>query len=158
MAAKLVREGSHEAIRHCVREFDELMRAGSGANLENPPGLLVKNIRERRAADKAGRRQKHSAVERRDYIPHELTSASVGPVVSEAAKSGTQLEAIRGYLCKLSLDEREALEAEAVEEADGVRRDGYRRAESTRNSRLLAEYRNAIIESHVLRLLGGGSG
>jgi hypothetical protein len=74
---------------------------------------------------------------------------------SDAAESHAQLEAVRGYLTKLSQEEKESLELDALMAAGPVRRDGYRRAESAGNSRLLAEYRNVIIESHVLRLLRG---
>ncbi|NLS92122.1 MAG: hypothetical protein GXX96_08070 [Planctomycetaceae bacterium] len=157
-AAKLMREGSHETIRRCVREYDELLKSGRGANLGNPPGLLVKNIRERLAANKAGRREKDSTRTGRDCTRSRRTPTAFEPAESEAAESHTQLEAIRGHLAKLSLEERESLEADAMKAADPVRQAGYRRAESAGNSRLLAEYRNAIIESHVLRLLVGGAG
>lgn len=144
-AADLIRNHSPAAIRRCLTEFDGLRERGGDSNLNNPAGLLV------------------TWINRSRDVPCDSSSSKAESKVSElaegeAAESRTKLEAIRGHLAKLSLEERESLEADAMKAADPVRRAGYRRAVSAGNSRLLAEYRNAIIESHVLRLLGGGSG
>ena len=154
MAAKLDREGSHEAVRQCVREYDELLKSGGGANLENPPGFLVKKIREGLASDKAGRRQKHAPRTRRDSTPAKSTSTAFEPAGSEEAESQSKLAAIRDHLAKLSPEERDLLEVAAFEQADSFQLACYERAKVDENSRLRVEYRNVIVESHVRRLLG----
>ena len=154
-ASKLVREGSHEVIRQCVREHDELLRSGRGANLGNPPGLLVKNIRERLASNNAGCCQKHSASTRRDSTPPKLAPKSLGPAGSEAGESDTRTIAVCEYLEKLSPEERNTLEAKAMELANKVQRDGYERASAEGALGRLEEYRTVIIESHIRRLLFG---
>ena len=158
MAAKLAREGPHEAIRQCVREYDELLKAEGGANLENPPGFLVDRIRKRLALNNDACRQRYSSSTRIDSTLTTHPPAASKSSGSQAAKSDTQIGAIREYLDKMSPEERNSLETDAMKAADCVRRAGYERAESAGSPRLLAEYRNVIIESHVRRLLQGGAG
>lgn len=154
VAAKLVRGGSHEAIRQCVREYDEHLKSGGVANLENPPGLLVKKIRERLASSNVGCRQKYSA-NKGDSTAPMRTASTLETAESEAAESHKQLEAIREYLHKLSPGQRESLDARAMKGADRLQRAGYRRAQAAGNSRLLDDYRTVVVESYVRRLLFG---
>ena len=70
------------------------------------------------------------------------------------AASQSKLAAIRDYLAKLSPQERESIEVVAFEQADSFQLGGYERARTAKNSRLLSEYRNVIVESYARRLLG----
>jgi hypothetical protein len=145
VAVELVRKHSPMAIRQSLKEYDELRKRGDDSKLKNPPGLLISWI-------------KGSWGVPCDSSPPKAESTIPEPATSEGAESQSKLAAIRNYLAKLPPQERESLEADAMKAADGVRRAGYRRAESAGNSGLLVEYRNAIIESYVLRLLRNGAG
>jgi len=145
MAAKLVRRGSHEAIRQCVREYDEMLRSGNGANLGNPPGLLVKKIWERISAKHTGRRSKHTTDTRRGAAPPP-ESELVG---SEPVGSEVQLEAVRDYLAKMSSEERDCLEARALNQAPSLQIKCYETARRDGDRRSADRYRDMIVYFHV---------
>jgi hypothetical protein len=153
VAAAIVRKGSHELIRHCVREHDEMLKSGRGSNLGNPPGFLVKNIRKRLESDNTDRHRKCSVRTRPDSTPPRLEFTSSGPARSKEAESDTQNEVIREYLAKLSPEERESLEVEAIESAPPFLEKSYERIRRTGNGRLTEEYRKAIVESFASKAL-----
>lgn len=141
VAAELVREHSPVAIRQSLKEYDELRRRGDDFKLNNPPGLLISWI-------------KGGCNVPCDSSPPKAESTVPEPATSEAAESHSKLAAIRDFLAKQSPRERKSLEAMAFEQADPFQLGCYERATTAENSRLLNEYRNVIVESHVQRLLG----
>ena len=153
MATKIVREGSHEAIRNCIREYDELLKSGAGANLENPPGLLVEKIRECLALDRVGCRWKCSISRQRDSAPPELRRTSFASAESEATESDMHLEAVRKYLGELSSEERNSLEVEALKKASSFQVKCYERATREGDTRSANRHRNMIMCSHVRDVL-----
>jgi hypothetical protein len=140
VAADLVRTHSTATIRKCLGQFDELRRRGRDSNLNNPAGLLISWIRNSRDVPNDSARSQGSPT-RPENAEHDATQIP------------RQVEVLREYLAKLSPEEMEVLEAEAMKDATLIQRTGYQRAESAGNGRLLADYRKVIMESHVLRLL-----
>lgn len=140
VAAGLVREHSPMVIRKSLKEYDELRKRGDDSKLNNPPGLLISWI-------------KGACGVPCDSSPPKAESTVLEPPTSEGAESQSKFAAICGYLAKLSPQERESLEVVAFEQADSFHLGGYERAKTAKNSRLLNEYRNVIVESHVRRLL-----
>ena len=141
VAAELVRVHSPTAIRKSVKEYDELRKRGDDSKLNNPPGLLISWI-------------KGACGVPCDSSPPKAESTVPEAATSEGAESQSNLAAIRDYLAKLSPHKRESLDVVAFEQANSFQLGGYERAKTAENSRLLSEYRNVIVESHVRRLLG----
>ena len=128
------------AIRQSLKEYDDLRKRGDDSKLNNPPGLLISWI-------------KGGCGVPCDSSPLKAEPALLKPATSEGAESHSKIEAIRGYLAKLSAEERKSLEAVAFEQADSFQLGCYQRAKTAENFRLLSEYCNVIVETHVRRLL-----
>ena len=140
VAAELVREHSTAAIRQSLKEYDELRKRGDDSKLNNPPGLLISWIK--------GRRDVPS-----DSSPPKAESTVPESATSEGAESQSKLTAIRDYLAKLSPQAVESLEVAALADANPFHAKCYRRTLSDGNDRISREYRNVMLESHILKRL-----
>jgi len=141
VAAELVRQRSSTAIRQSLKKYDQMRKRGDDSKLNNPPGLLISWIKEHQGAAN-------------DSLLRNAKPAVLEPTTSEGAESQSKFAAIRDYLAKLSPQETESLELVAFEQADSFQLACYERVKNAANARLLSEYRNVIVETHVGRLLG----
>ena len=151
-AVRLVREHSAEFINAKLAVFDALRRAGDLRVSRNPPGYLVKSIRENYVPpvgflEKTCQSSSESAVVVKDIA---------GDRVQRRAKEIRVCESdlrIDEYLAALSEEERSELESVAVAKARGLPAKGLRRSVASRKEVFATQYRQVIVRQHVERLL-----
>jgi hypothetical protein len=153
MATRLVRDHSASTIGAAIREYDGLKQRGQDSALANPPGFLVASIRQRSEASGSDRGQEKSSSLAGSMLG--LTSPGAMRVrkIQKETESQAEFDKVRGFLAKLSPQELEQLESEALSHADAFQASCYHRIRADENNSLLREYRNVIVEAHVRRLL-----
>lgn len=148
VAVQLVRDHPAANVEAAIREFDELMGGGRGQGLGNPPGLLVSWINER--CEIGARKHKANGASGKDDF-----SGGVQPCERkrDGCEDASVLE-VKEYLGKLSVQELQFLEAEALSQAKSFLAEGYRRSLALGSEQLISEYREMILNAHVTNLLG----
>ncbi len=151
-AVRLVREHPADVINAKLAVFDALRRAGDRRVSRNPPGYLVKSIREDYVPPvgllvKACQSSSESAVVVKDIARDRAQRRAKELRVSESDRRIDQ------YLASLSAEERSELESVAVAKARGFPANGLRRSIALRKESIAAHYRQVIVRQHVERLL-----
>ena len=152
VAARLVREHSESSIRAAVRQFDELVHRGPKSELTNPPGLLVAWIREQGDAPTAEDNEQAPASENMAH-QRRLNAIRKWEIGKETQARSTS-HAIRSYLDELSPEELKSLELEAMSQANPFQLQCYRRSHADGNAKMLQQYSEIIVETHVRKILG----
>ena len=155
VATRLVREYPHRVIREKVAAFDQLRTASAGFELRNPPGFLVRSIQRSSICEVKENPQSTTTVGQRHRSARARSTHGC-----EKERSEEQLEddddrkAIEEYLAKLSAEEIEKLEAEALQHANPFLSKGYERSSRGDNTRLSQEYLAMILHAHVRSVIG----
>ena len=151
-AVRLVRAYSTDAINAKLAVFDALRKAGDRWVSRNPPGYLVKSIRENYVPpvgllEKACQSSSESAVVVKDVVRDRVQRRTKEMRVSESDRR------IDKYLAGLSVEERSKLESIAVAKARGLPANGLCRSIALGKEAVAAQYRQVIVRQHVERLL-----
>lgn len=144
VATELVRDYPEELIAMQIEVLDRLQQVKERESIRNPPGYLVKSIRE-------------------GYLPpasfaskKTVTKRSVPPPSVSIGQSDPANEAVVAFLKTLSKQESDALELEALERADRVLVEGYQRSKQA-GGPAFAVYRRMVLEREARRLLAAKS-
>jgi hypothetical protein len=151
-AVRLVREYSADAFNAKLAVFDALRKTGDRRVSRNPPGYLVKSIREDYVPpvgllEKACQSSSESAVVVKDIARDRVQRRDKEIRLSESDRRIDQ------YLETLSLEERSKLESIAVAKARGLPAIGLRRSIALGKEAVAAHYRQVIVRQHVEHLL-----
>jgi hypothetical protein len=142
IAAELVEMYPAEQIEKQIQNFDRRLSKSDMKELRNPAGFLVQAIRKAFVA---------STVQINKAKSVQSTRARATKSKSEPAADCIQQEVAK-YLASLNSDQLQQLERQALEAADFLVQDGYRRSQKT-GGVTHAAYRQMLLEREVRQLL-----
>ena len=141
-AVKLVRDHDPDMIGRQLVSVDAMLSAHDARISKNPAGFLVNAIRDNYTLPQP--------------VTAHLSQKRTRPTVAvNHAPTDEERRAelkLRQFLNSMTQQQRDSFEAEAVEAATAIQKQGYQRAESTNNTRVQDGYRQTILWSHFLRV------
>lgn len=152
IAPRLAMDYSQETLRKSIARFDQVMNQSGGPSLRNPPGLLVEIIRNSECLPAVSLDSNRKEPVSRSNVGGRIATAQCGRQKGSSTARKERVE-IRRYLERLSADERQRLEEEAYATASGICRDGLTRAQEQDRAELVPAYEEAMLFSHVRRIL-----
>jgi Replication initiator protein A len=152
-AAELVRQYPADAIEAKIEVFDWLAEKRDKRVSKNPGGYLAESIRKGYVSPKGFEskraREKKQADERERK--RQAEEAQRRTEAEERAREEAEQLRVDTYLASLTAEEREALQAEAIAEANPFFARQYRRSRG--DARGEARYLKLIVEAHVSEIL-----
>ena len=115
---------------------------------------MVKSIQEDFQCGSGGAATSPESLRKRALPEKDCGKTKCRKEIEEDLQETAERNAIRDYLAKLSPEDRELLETEALAQAEPLLAEGYRRSLEGESEQLLREYREMIIKAHVRKLLG----
>jgi hypothetical protein len=155
-AKRLVEEFDKSQIERNLAVFDSLMKQQPSQRPKKPPGFLTWAIRVDYASQhkmEMGRLETKRQRGRGQPVPKASGRVAVDQS-GERREPDSKRAAIASYLSGLSDDERMQLEAEALRQAGPMVADGYDRSKKAGNQKAFEDYRQLILEKHLVELLG----
>ena len=154
-AVRLVREHSETVIRQKINAVDALIKSNGLAELKNPPGFLVKSIKDNYQFPPSlitmERKPEATLTSNAASCRRAKPAESISP--EEKARRDADQKRIDAYLADLTEEDCKGFEADAWRNADPKVLSGHERCRRSGNERSAQEYRGIIIEKHVRRVL-----
>ena len=155
-AVHLVREHSADVIREKINAVDALKKCSGRNALENPPGFLVKSIKDNYQFPPSlltkQRKPEATSSGNAGSCRRAKSAKSISP--EEKARSDTEQKQIDAYLADLSAEDRNIFEEEALRQAEPAVAAWYRRCQESPHGRSSERYRQMILEHHARVVLG----
>jgi hypothetical protein len=142
-AEELVRKFSPSVIEEKLRGFDRLRTGQTGKSLKNPAGFLVQAIRNDYCLELPSTTASHLPIPEASSGSTSKTAGARETVTPESDRRHRQL---CECLSRLSLEEIERLEEQALARASRIVVDGYRRAKANGHAKMCEHYRLALLE------------
>ena len=154
VAVNLVGAYPGTLIEEKIDAFDKRMRSGGGPPLKNPPGFLVKSITDDfRWGNPVAAKSKNGS-QLRTPPPKYRRKAICHSDSKEDLQAKADSDATRDYVAKLSPEDLDLFQTEALSEAEPLLREGYRRSLEEGSEQLSREYLDMIRRAHVRKILG----
>ena len=140
-------------IEEKIDAFDKRMRSGGGPPLKNPPGFLVKSITDDFRWGNLVVAKSKDTSQMRTMRPKNDRKAICHRDSKEDLQAKADSDAIEDYLAKLSPEDLDLFQTEALSEAEPLLCEGYRRSLKEGSEQLSREYLGMIRRAHARKVL-----